>query len=201
MLWSCFLLRNAAIRSTTCSKTIRRTPQSIHSPQAKHEPHFGSQSHSSASLLLQPRFNGAADLREGKRLHAHIIKIGAAFEENKLVNMYASFDSLDDVRRVFETMPERNEVVWNSTIAAYARLGHGEEALQLFHQIGGGELKPTPFVFATVVSACTGIAGIGEGKQIHTQIIKTGIPTEKCNHSTAELGEDLADLCKKKKNK
>jgi len=31
------------------------------------------------------------------------------------------------------------------------------------------------------------------------RITMKNIPTEKCNHSTAELGADLADLCKKKK--
>jgi len=46
-------------------------------------------------------------------------------------------------------------------------------SLQLVgHQTEVGELDPTPFVFASVGSACTWIAYIEEGKQIHTQIIK-----------------------------
>ena len=57
------------------------------------------------------------------------------------MNVYASYDILDDAYKVFEKMPEHNEVVWNSTIASYTQLGHGKEALYLFHLIKG-ELKP-----------------------------------------------------------
>eukprot|EP01018_Ginkgo_biloba_P014934 Gb_01648 [translate_table: standard] len=117
-------------------------------------------------------------LEQGKQVHSHAII--TEFESNvfvgsALVDMYAKCKSLEDARQVFNRMPQRNIVSWTAMIVGYAQNGHGEEALKLFGQMQRAGLKPDEFTVASVVSACGNLAVLEEGRQVHLQIIRTGL--------------------------
>eukprot|EP01018_Ginkgo_biloba_P015752 Gb_28279 [translate_table: standard] len=116
-------------------------------------------------------------IKEGKRLHAHMIKIG--FNQdisllNRIVAMYVRCGSLDHARHVFDEMPERNVVSWTAIIVGYARHGHVEEALTLFCRMQLLGTKPNQFTFAFILRVCAGLEALEFGKQIHNCIIKNG---------------------------
>ncbi|ERM99474.1 hypothetical protein AMTR_s00232p00000850 [Amborella trichopoda] len=67
-----------------------------------------------------------------------------------------------------------DDVSFNSLIAGYARLGKGELSLVLYVQFLRTRLIISQFTFAGVLSACAGISGLVEGKQIHALVFKTG---------------------------
>jgi len=52
-----------------------------------------------------------------------------------LVDMYAKCGSLDSAQRVFEGMPQKNDVSWNAMISALAFHGQAQEALSLFERM------------------------------------------------------------------
>ena len=73
-------------------------------------------------------------LEQGRQIHACIEKFGYGFDVffvSAIINMYAKCGSLEDARRAFDTMYNRNVVLWTSMISSYASHGHGREAIQL----------------------------------------------------------------------
>eukprot|EP00253_Pinus_taeda_P034768 PITA_34768 len=74
-------------------------------------------------------------LEEGMEIHEDIITGGYGFDviiENALVDMYSKCGSLEDARKVFDKMSERNAVTWTAMLAGYAQNGHIVKAVELF---------------------------------------------------------------------
>eukprot|EP01018_Ginkgo_biloba_P034627 Gb_37255 [translate_table: standard] len=129
------------------------------------------------ACLLQECANKKA-LSDGKLVHAHMTERGLITDislENTLVNMYAKCGRLIDARRVLDQMPERNVVSWTMIIAAYARRGHAKEALTLFYKMRRTGIQPNQFTYASVLPACADLAALEEGKEIHDEILESGL--------------------------
>ncbi|XP_062013022.1 pentatricopeptide repeat-containing protein At1g28690, mitochondrial [Rosa rugosa] len=83
------------------------------------------------------------------------IKMGSA-----LLDMYSKCGRVEEARRIFDHMPQRNVFSWTSMIDGYGKNGYPNEALELFsvmqkeHQI-----KPNFVTFLSALSAC-GHAGL-----------------------------------------
>eukprot|EP01018_Ginkgo_biloba_P036301 Gb_23551 [translate_table: standard] len=133
----------------------------------------------------------AKALEDGKRVHAHMLISGLGQDGdlgNKLVSMYGKCGSLVNARKVFEQITKRNVFSWTAIIGAYVRHGHSEEAFALFRQMQLGFLKPDSFVIAILLSACTDLAALEQGKEIHNHIIKSGF------ESSVFVGSCLVDM-------
>eukprot|EP01018_Ginkgo_biloba_P011555 Gb_34228 [translate_table: standard] len=116
-------------------------------------------------------------LEEGRRVHAHIMN--SAFNRNvfllnTIISMYAKCGTVEDAREVFDKMAIRDMVSWTSMIAGYAQNQHGEEALQLFPSMQRAGMKPNEFTFSSVLRACASLFALENGKQVHSNTIKSG---------------------------
>ncbi|KAI3468173.1 hypothetical protein Pfo_024836 [Paulownia fortunei] len=110
---------------------------------------------------------GALDL--GKWIDEHASKRG--FQHNiyvatALVDMYSKCGNLEYASRVFENMPQRNQVSWNTMISALAFHGRAEEALTLFQRMLEEEKASLPddITFIGVLSACVHAGLVDEGR-------------------------------------
>ncbi|PRQ44578.1 putative tetratricopeptide-like helical domain, DYW domain-containing protein [Rosa chinensis] len=115
-------------------------------------------------------------LREGQRVHAHMIKtcyLPPVHLRTRLIVFYNNCDCLGDARRVLDEMPLRNVVSWTAMISAYSKRGYASKATDLFLQMLRSDEGPNEFTFATVLTSCTGSWGYDLGRQIHSLIIKT----------------------------
>ncbi|XP_010925611.1 pentatricopeptide repeat-containing protein At5g16860-like [Elaeis guineensis] len=79
------------------------------------------------------------DLCQGKELHKMAVESGFesdVFVSNSLISMYAKCGSLESGADVFDRMPQRDIVSWNSIISAYALngsdLGAAEKVREMF---------------------------------------------------------------------
>jgi len=131
-------------------------------------------------------------LEQGKQIHSQIVNSGIKPDvvlENALINMFGKCGSLEDARTVFDEMHQRNVISWNAMIGSYAQHGFGKEALDLFHQMQQQGVKPDDITFISVLGACANVAALEQGKQIHSQIINSGIKPDvvlgKCPHQHA----------------
>ncbi|XP_058088097.1 pentatricopeptide repeat-containing protein At2g27610 [Magnolia sinica] len=113
----------------------------------------------------------------GKQIHCHCIKCGCEADTSvgtSLVDMYMKCDDIEDGRKLFDQMPERNVVTWTSLLAGYTRNGLPELVLELFFQMRLERIKPNPFTFASVLAASAAQGAVREGIQVHSQVIKFG---------------------------
>ncbi|KAL5075184.1 hypothetical protein RYX36_014168, partial [Vicia faba] len=72
---------------------------------------------------------------EARRVHARIIKThfsSEIFIQNRLVDVYGKCGFLEDARKVFDHMPQRNIFSWNAVLSALTKCGALDEALNLF---------------------------------------------------------------------
>lgn len=121
-----------------------------------------------------------AELRRGKEIHAQLITNGFSsnlFAMTGIANMYGKCRKIDEAYKMFDRMPERDLVSWNTIIAGYAQNGFSNMALQLFVQMQKEGQRPD---FVTVVSIIPSVASIGSlriGMPVHGYVLKSGFDT------------------------
>ncbi|XP_065847170.1 pentatricopeptide repeat-containing protein At2g13600 isoform X2 [Euphorbia lathyris] len=74
-------------------------------------------------------------VRDARRVHARITKTQFAYEvfiQNRLIDAYGKCGFLNDARKVFDKMPERNTFSWNSIISTLMKSGFPDEGARLF---------------------------------------------------------------------
>ncbi|XP_024531918.1 pentatricopeptide repeat-containing protein At4g39530-like [Selaginella moellendorffii] len=78
---------------------------------------------------------------------------------NAMVDLYAKCESLEDSRRVFDSMEQHDIVSWTSIITGYAHESQdGEEALLLFSCMQEQGFKPDRLACVAAIKACSVIA-------------------------------------------
>ncbi|CAM8905953.1 unnamed protein product [Rhodiola kirilowii] len=113
----------------------------------------------------------------GEQVHAYAIKNG--FESNMVVgsslaHMYSKSGSLDDGEKVIKQMPELNVVAWNTLIAGRAQHKYPEGVLDQYNMMKAAGCRPDKITFVSALSSCAELATLGQGQQIHAEVIKTG---------------------------
>ncbi|KAI3692255.1 hypothetical protein L6452_32069 [Arctium lappa] len=89
-----------------------------------------------STMLILSSNNGLIGL--GKQIHAQIVIYGFEsylFVGSPLVEMYSKAGIIDDARSVFDGLPERNVVLYNTMIMGLLRCGMIEASEQLFHRM------------------------------------------------------------------
>ena len=109
-----------------------------------------------------------ATLKQGREVHAHIIKAGISSNNvhlgNALINMYAKCGSITEAKFVFDGMRIRNVVSWNAMIGGFALHGCGQEAVQAFEQMRKEGFRPDSITFVVLLSACSHAGLVDEGR-------------------------------------
>ncbi|XP_057857107.1 pentatricopeptide repeat-containing protein At3g12770-like [Cryptomeria japonica] len=121
---------------------------------------------------------GLSALQEGKEVHHHIVRSGNeldVFVAASLIDMYGKCGSPTEARHVFDKMPVRDLVSWNSMIAGYGYSGYSNDALVLFNQMHSADLKPSSVTMVNMLSGCSGLGALEQGKGLHAYAIKTGL--------------------------
>lgn len=118
-------------------------------------------------------------IREGKSCHAQIIQLGFQADNltsNMLINMYAKCVELCHARKLFDEMPHRSLVSWNTIIGAYTQNGNAEEALMLFKEMHrDGSSSFNEFTVSGVLCACAAELALIECKQLHAFALKVSL--------------------------
>ncbi|XP_062110205.1 pentatricopeptide repeat-containing protein At2g33680 [Humulus lupulus] len=128
--------------------------------------------------------NACSDLsaiEEGKQIHCYSLKLGfesQMYVMTALVDMYAKCASISDARKGFDYLQEPDIVLWTSMIGGYVTNGDNEAALSLYCRMQMGGIMPNELTMASVLKACSSLAALEQGKQIHGQTIKYGLGLE-----------------------
>ncbi|KAI0504352.1 hypothetical protein KFK09_015304 [Dendrobium nobile] len=112
----------------------------------------------------------------GRLLHSSFpsVKDPNPFVETKLVSMYAKCGDLDNARKVFEQMRQKNLFTWSAMIGGCGRENRWEEVVDLFHRMVLEGVNPDAFLLPKILQACANIEDIVTGRLLHSLTIRLG---------------------------
>ncbi|KAF2315520.1 hypothetical protein GH714_039982 [Hevea brasiliensis] len=124
--------------------------------------------------------SGSDSLWVGLQVHSAILKFGMnsnLFVGNGLVAMYGKCKCLKEARQVFDEMPRRDVVSWNSMVAGYAQNERFNEALDLCREMEGSKLKPNACTMASLLPAAanTSSDNVFYVKEMFMKLAKTSV--------------------------
>ncbi|XP_024515051.1 pentatricopeptide repeat-containing protein At3g53360, mitochondrial-like [Selaginella moellendorffii] len=103
-------------------------------------------------------------LKRALAIHSHAsnsrgFKLEASFAihlANAMVDLYGKCESLEDARRVFDSMEQHDIVSWTSIITGYAHESQdGDEAFLLFSSMQEQGFKPDRLACLAAIKACS----------------------------------------------
>lgn len=134
-----------------------------------------------------------ADTKLGKSLHTHVVKLGHTachLVSKALLNMYAKSNALDDCKKLFDQIPNRDAITWNILLSGFSlSRNHDTEAMRLFHEMHiGFDPKPSSVTIAIVLPICARSGALNLGKSVHCYVMKYGL------HSDTLVGNALVSM-------
>uniref|UniRef100_A0A2N9FNR3 Uncharacterized protein n=1 Tax=Fagus sylvatica TaxID=28930 RepID=A0A2N9FNR3_FAGSY len=122
----------------------------------------------------------SAQLQQGKFIHGYIVRnrIKAdIFTESSLIDLYFKCGCVGSAENVFEKMPKTNAVSWNVMISGYVTVGNYFNALGIFNAMKEAGVKPDAISYTSVLPACSQLAALEQGKEIHNCVIESKLET------------------------
>ncbi|KAL7586655.1 hypothetical protein Lser_V15G38495 [Lactuca serriola] len=88
--------------------------------------------------------------------------------------MYSKCGSIIEACMVFEEMPSKDEVSWNSMINGYAKNGYNEEALVSFKKMLIEDVTINQHLVCSTLCACGPLNAYNIGRSLHSFVTKLG---------------------------
>lgn len=120
---------------------------------------------------------GLKDFNKGGQVHSYAVKSGFELHMivgSSLAHMYMKSGSLEEGKKVIRSMPVHNVVACNTLIAGMAQNGCSEGVLNQYNIMKKAGFRPDKITFVSVISSCSELATLGQGQQIHAEVIKFG---------------------------
>ncbi|KAJ6855628.1 hypothetical protein NC651_040312 [Populus alba x Populus x berolinensis] len=126
-----------------------------------------------------------------KPLHALTITISpnpeqSTFVYNNIISFYASFNQVPLAHKVFDNMPQRNKVSYNSIISCFSKYGYLEEAWRTFCAMIDCGFRPNNFTLSGLLSCAS--MDVSRGIMLQALAIKNGLFCSDAFVGTALLG-------------
>ncbi|XP_073001445.1 pentatricopeptide repeat-containing protein At4g19191, mitochondrial-like [Typha latifolia] len=117
-------------------------------------------------------------LHLGLQIHAHLAKSGLfrsnVFCGSALLDFYVKVGSLGDALLLFDRIPERNVVTWNSMISAYIQDGFLEEALRLMGSMADAGLEVGVTSWNSVIAGCVRLGDVDLALKMLGEMVSDG---------------------------
>ncbi|KAI3872936.1 hypothetical protein MKW98_009833 [Papaver atlanticum] len=116
------------------------------------------------------------------KFHSQMIKHGNysdGFIGDRLVTMYAKFGSVDSALKLFEEIPGKDLISWNSMIVVFAQRGDVKKSFSLFSKMRSEMgMEPNEVTVISLLPVCINMRALTEGKSIHCYVVKFGLLSE-----------------------
>lgn len=121
---------------------------------------------------------GAGMLGLGQQIHGYLIKADSSSDVYVgvgLVDMYAKSSHLEDAKRAFNSIPEKDLISWNALISGCSHSNRHEEALCLFSKMRKEGFSVNRTTLSAVLKSMASLEVISESKQVHALAMKEGL--------------------------
>ncbi|XP_050208985.1 pentatricopeptide repeat-containing protein At2g39620 [Mercurialis annua] len=95
-----------------------------------------------------------------------------------VMTMYAKCGYLDDAKRLFHWLKEKDLVAWSAIISAVVQSGYPEDALSLFRDMQHAFLKANNITLLSVLTACAELMSLPLGKSVHCYAVKASFDSD-----------------------
>ncbi|XP_019051525.1 PREDICTED: putative pentatricopeptide repeat-containing protein At3g01580 [Nelumbo nucifera] len=124
-------------------------------------------------------FGELFDLRKGRQIHGYVLKLGALVDihvANSLLALYWKCGAAEDALNLFENIPDRDFVSWNTMISGFDQSLQPKQSLEMFRRMMQefGD-KPSRVACLSALSSCTSCGFVIHGQEIHAFLIKNGL--------------------------
>ncbi|KAK2989931.1 hypothetical protein RJ640_013855 [Escallonia rubra] len=116
-------------------------------------------------------------LREGKSVHGFTIRREAGLElsvMNSLMDMYMKCKRVNPAELLFQVMPERDLISWNTVISGYSQNGMSREAQILFKKLLFSGSQCSLSTLLGILPSCRSSSSLNFGRSIHCWQLKLG---------------------------
>lgn len=113
--------------------------------------------------------------RGGDEIHAFITRHYFMEEmevSTALILLYAKSGDLETSTQIFNRMPYRDTIAWNTIIIANSMHGRGDKAISFFNEMVSSGVKPNSVTFTGVLSGCSHSKMVDEGLSIFHSIVE-----------------------------
>nr|KJB66783.1 hypothetical protein B456_010G158200 [Gossypium raimondii] len=133
-----------------------------------------------AGCILHDKHDFSLEL--GRQLHCNLIKLNVGsdpFVHVRLIDMFSKSGLMNDVRMVFNLMPDKDLIAWNAIISAHSQNGEDMEAVLLFplmHEEGVGFNQTT---LSTILKSIASLQANYVCKQVRALSAKSGFESDR----------------------
>lgn len=175
-----------SVISACAQQCLGETGKSIHAVAIK----LGLDSYINLQNALISMYSKCDDIVSAENLfHANYSNLNS-ISWNSMISGYLRSGLFESARELFDTMPQRDTVSWTAMISGYAQHNRFSETLELFQEMQiAGETRPDEVIMVSVLSACTHLAALDQGKWIHAYIDKNNLKI-----TNVRLGTTLIDM-------
>lgn len=132
----------------------------------------------SSLLAVLSGLTGKFDLELGKQIHNLAVKFGLdgyLLVSNSLIHMYAKCTDICSAEKMFEGLPDKDNVSWNIIIRAMATADRPEKAFELFFNMCNKGILPNDTTFTSILSSLSSMNLPLYGQYIHAKTIKSSL--------------------------
>ncbi|XP_058114018.1 pentatricopeptide repeat-containing protein At4g30700 [Magnolia sinica] len=116
--------------------------------------------------------------RAGRLLHAHTIVSGYGpdrFVASTVADFYLRFSDIDNACKVFDRIPDRDTVCWNTVISGLVWNGCFVESVRVFERMVGSGAQFDSTTLAAVLPALAELQELKVGAKVHCLAMKRGM--------------------------
>ncbi|EXC20588.1 hypothetical protein L484_027143 [Morus notabilis] len=144
-------------------------------------------------LSLASIVSQLADSRKIRSVHGFILRRSWLMQDvaigNAVVDMYAKLGGIDSARIVFEGLPTKDVVSWNTLITGYSQNGLASEAIEVYNIMEEHEaIIPNQGTWVSLLPAYSHLGALQQGMKIHGRVIKNYL------HMDVFVGTCLIDM-------
>ncbi|KAL2343279.1 hypothetical protein Fmac_004564 [Flemingia macrophylla] len=122
-------------------------------------------------------FAALAKVRECKRVHGYILKLGFGSYNavvNSLIAAYFKCGEVEGARNLFDKLSDRDVVSWNSMISGCVMNGLSRNGLEFFIQMLNLGVDVDSATLVNVLVACANVGNLSLGRALHACGVKAG---------------------------
>ncbi|GLU09255.1 hypothetical protein SLE2022_261250 [Rubroshorea leprosula] len=119
------------------------------------------------------------DSQNSKAVHGFITRRNWISQDvilgNAVVDKYAKLGVIDYACAVFDGLPVKDAISWNTMITGYAQNGLASEAIEVYQMMQSNGIIPNQGTWVSILPAYSHLGALQQGLKVHGQVFKNSL--------------------------